>query len=289
MPRGVGSPVRGALLGAAGLVLGAVGAVTYAMAQVQRPARGSPEEFLSHDRPAGRRVVVCLGASIVHGRVSVDFVELLRHRLPAGDYVFVNAGRNGDLAYNVLQRLDPVVACDPDAIVILVGTNDVQGTLSERIRRLATRGNRLPEAPSLAWYRRNMDEIVAELHRRTRARVGLCSLPVLGEDLASLANRRVAEFNATIRQVAEERGAAYLPVHEREVDYLTSIGRVAGPGYTDSFLPVMGAAVGHFALRQSLDAISRRNGLALTTDRIHLNGLGARIVAEEIERFLLSG
>ena len=281
--------VRRGLIGLAGVLLGAGAAVTYAMAQVQRPAGGNPEEFLRRPRPDGRRVVVCLGASIVHGRVSVDFVDLLRHRLPADGYAFVNAGHNGDLAYNVLQRLERVVACDPDFVVILVGTNDVQGTLSERVRRLAMRGNRLPEEPSLAGYRRCLGEIVTRLHARTRAKVGLCSLPVLGEDLTSPANRRVEEFNAAIRQVAEEHGAAYLPIHERQVDYLTSIGRTRGPGYTDSFLPVMGAAVRHYALRRSLDAISRRNGLVLTTDRIHMNSLGARMIAEEIERFLLAG
>jgi len=67
---------------------------------------------------------VCLGASIVRDRVSVDFVEILRRRHPG--FEFVNAGVNSNVAYELMHRLDPVIACRPAGVVILVGTNDVE-------------------------------------------------------------------------------------------------------------------------------------------------------------------
>jgi lysophospholipase L1-like esterase len=276
-----------ALLAAVALVACAA-VLGYWAWEVRKPAVGNPADFVARARVPGQRVLVCAGASIVHGRVSVDFVELLRQRLPADAFACVNAGENGDLAYNVLRRLDSVIACDPDYVVLLVGTNDVQATLSDRIRRLSMRGKHLPCAPTIDWYRENMAEIVARLGAETRARVALCALPILGEDLDTPANRRVAEFNAVLREVAAAHGATYLPIHERQAAHLRAAGRDHGPPYTENPAPVMAASMRRYLLRQGFDDISRRAGLALTTDRIHMNTAGASMIADEIEQFVRS-
>jgi lysophospholipase L1-like esterase len=280
---------RKVVIGAAGVLGAAAAALAYETMQIQKPAKGNPDEFVKRGGAPGRRVVVCLGASIVHGKVSVDFVELLRQRLPARDYAFVNAGVNGELAYEALQRIDSVIACDPDFVVILVGTNDVLATINDQVKGLQMRSKHLPCEPCIEWYGENLGQIMTRLCEQTRARVGVCSLPVLGEDLASPANRRVAEFNALVGRVAAERGAAYLPVHERQVEYLTEVGRTHGRECTGSPVPVMAAGVQHFLFGQSLDTISHCYGLALTTDMIHMNSYGAAIIADEIEKFLLAG
>ena len=101
---------------------------------------------------------------------SVDFVDLLRQRLPAPGHAFVNAGVNGDLAWNALQRLPSVIACDPDAVVVLVGTNDILASLSERVTKTAIKGKQLPTRPTIEWYGENMSRIVFELQSATHAR-----------------------------------------------------------------------------------------------------------------------
>jgi acyl-CoA thioesterase-1 len=83
------------------------------------------------------RLVVCLGASIVQGKISSNFVDALRQRLGAEGYRFVNAGVAGYEAFNVLTHLDTVIDHRPDDIVILVGTNDVTATLSPTLARLS--------------------------------------------------------------------------------------------------------------------------------------------------------
>jgi lysophospholipase L1-like esterase len=270
-----------------GLILVLCAVYVYWHRQVQKPAKGNPAEFLRQPRAApGRRVVVCLGASIVHGRVSVDFVELLRRQFAGSDTVFVNAGRNGDLAYNVLTRLDPVIACTPDAVIILVGTNDVQCTLDPRIARLLVRGKRLPVVPTLDWYRANLEEIVARLKQETHAAIALASLPVLGEELDSLANARIRTYNAVIQQVAAQQGVAYLPVHERQEAYLLAHPATPGRTYAPAMPLVMVAALQHFLLGWSFDAIAQRNGLQLTTDLFHMNSRGAAMIADLVEGFL---
>src|SRR5690242_1302903 len=110
-----------AVLRAAPLVLVPLAAVAYAAAQAQRAPANAPRRFA---RDPAKKTVACLGASIVHGRMSADVVAALAARL-GDEYQVVNAGVNGDLAYNARQRLPDVIACEPDYVVVLVGTNDV--------------------------------------------------------------------------------------------------------------------------------------------------------------------
>lgn len=51
---------------------------------------------------------------------------------------------------------------------------------------------------------------------------------------------------------------------------------------------VVGVLVQRTVLRRSLDTISRRRGLVLTTDHIHQNSRGASLVAEAIDTGLLT-
>src|SRR4029079_19398693 len=102
----------------------------------------------------------CLGASIIHGRVSANIVDVLDARLSGDGFQFVNAGLNGDLAYNALSRLPGVIACRPDLVVVLVGTNDILSTLSRRNQAFYRRAKKLPLSPNIAWYRENLQAIV---------------------------------------------------------------------------------------------------------------------------------
>ena len=80
---------------------------------------------------------------------------------------------NGDLAWNGLQRLDRVIADQPDFVTILIGTNDVNATMSERNRLRYRAFNHLPiEQPTLAWYEENLRAIVGGCSRRRTAELG---------------------------------------------------------------------------------------------------------------------
>ena len=71
----------------------------------------------------------------MRGQVSINFVDMLRDRLNDKGFRFSNAGVNGDLVYNVLTRLDVVIAQQPDFVIILVGSNDVSATLTSHMAR----------------------------------------------------------------------------------------------------------------------------------------------------------
>ena len=58
------------------------------------------------------------GLTIICKDITKDGVKFKLH-----DFSIVNAGINGDLAWNLLERLDDVIDCNPNHITILIGTN----------------------------------------------------------------------------------------------------------------------------------------------------------------------
>jgi lysophospholipase L1-like esterase len=237
------------------------------------------------------KTVVCFGASLTAGTVSFDYLQLLSARPSLADFRFVNHGVNGDLAWNGLQRLDAVVADKPDFVTILIGTNDVNATMSERNLVRYRSFNHLPTEPTLAWYEENLLKIVRKLKRETKARLVLLSLAVIGEDLEHEANRKVNLYNEVVRRVAKLENIDYLPFHERMLAYLHEheADRARLPPrleYRDG-LHNTGNALALHTTGLSWDEVSRRNGLLVLTDGLHLNGVGAGMVADLIEAWLI--
>jgi lysophospholipase L1-like esterase len=161
----------------------------------------------------------------VRGQVSINFVDMLRDRLNDKGFRFSNAGVNGDLAYNVLTRLDVVISQQPDFVIILVGSNDVNATLTTYMARRYRLWKRLPEVPQPQWYEANMVRTVRLLKERTSARIAVTSCPVLGGNIASLANQRVRAYSTLLMKIAIQQGVTYVPVHERQEQYLREVGR----------------------------------------------------------------
>ena len=250
-----------------------------------RTPRDSPAAFLRRGRaPSTRTLVVCAGDSFTHGVMSADYLATLRGRLGSDGYEFVNAGINGNLAWNVLQRLDDVVACRPDAVTLLVGTNDVLATLGPAWEPMYRRQQHIPVTPTLAWYEENLRAIIDRLQAETGARLAILDLPPLGEDLESEINDRVRAYNAALRAVAAASGVSVLPLHDRLVDLLPDDHT---PPPFEGRRNLMGSAlVRRLVRRQSWDQVSDAHGLALLTDHLHLNDRGAAVLADLIAGWL---
>ncbi|WP_037322582.1 SGNH/GDSL hydrolase family protein [Amycolatopsis thermoflava] len=230
--------------------------------------------------------VVCAGDSITRGQVSVDYVELLGRRSHPVPTTFVNAGVNYDVTSTLRRRVGDIVEQRPDVVTVLIGTNDANATLGESNRRLVTMIRRPPAPLTREGFRSDLAAVATELRKRTGARLGLLSLPVIGEDLDSEPLRRSTEFSGVIREVADATGVSYLPLHERQLAYLREHPRTPGTVYRPGLRLSVTASTQHFMLRRSFDDISRRRGLSLTTDTIHQNSTGAGLIADVIGEFV---
>jgi len=244
--------------------------------------------IIGNMKNTSKHIVVCLGASIVRGQVSYNFVKLLNQRMAKDEFQFINAGVAGDQAYNMLMRLDSVLTYQPDFVVILVGTNDVTAMLSPTLARISRLTRKYPQPPSAEFYQVNMLRIVKKLKEKTSAIIGLISLPILGEDLGSISNQSIREYNAIIKNIADGEQVSYLPVFEHQEEYLRSVQQGSGRRYENSDMLSFKALARHYLLRQSLDEISQKHHFLLVTDGIHMNSLGSTFIADEIESFLHS-
>jgi lysophospholipase L1-like esterase len=211
---------------------------------------------------------------------------MLAARMP--DWDFVNAGVNSELAYNLAERLDEIVALDPDAVTVLIGTNDVNATFgfSTALGYIAT--DRLPERPSPLFYRENLTAIVRRLKKETRARIAVFSIPPIGEEPGHYAYLRTEEYAEIGKSIAKEENVEYLPLRERMCAYIEAL-----PPRQDGPLPFR--KIGYALIRshnartylgKSLDEVSASNGFSLLVEGIHLNTHGASMVADLAEAFL---
>ena len=274
---------------ALGLAGGGIGLYRWLQFQSDRLPSNAPTYMTATADVCAHPTVVCIGDSLTHGRTSSNYVALLQKRFRPKGYRFVNAGLNGELAYNVRQRLEAVIACRPSWITLMVGTNDVYAALSTANAHEIMEQMDLPERPTREAFRRYLTEICLQLRNATAAPLALLSLPPLGEDPAHRAFQLTADYSRIIQTVAHETGNAYLPIHERMRVYLENQDR---PGRSfGAYRDGMGLAVKvrRFLLRQSFDTISRRNGFSLLTDFFHLNDVGAAMVADAVAEFILAG
>jgi lysophospholipase L1-like esterase len=230
--------------------------------------------------------VACLGDSLTRAQLSVDYLDLLERRHPPGDVRLARFGANGDFAYNLSRRLDAVVEDPPDVITVLIGTNDARASLAGYPVERAMKRKQLPERPSAGWFQQCLGAVVERLRTETDATIGLLSLPVLGQQLDGAAAQASLAYSRMIAEVATTNETIYLPLHERQIEELRQADPPPIP-YRE-LTPAAGVSVlvQHAVLRRSLDTISRRRGLVLTTDHIHQNSRGAGLVAEVIDNCL---
>lgn len=230
--------------------------------------------------------VVCAGDSNTRGQYGVGYVQVLNERLRGRDVVVTAAGVNGDGSYDLVNRLDPIIALAPDAVTVVIGSNDAWCTLSEANAARMMKRKKWPFAPTLSRYRDHLHTIAARLSAETDARVALASPPVLGQDLEGPAARACADFSAVVKEVAAEHRSVYLPLFEQQCAYLRRGGAQKVP-WPDGMTQRYTSVLQHYVLRRSYDTIARRRGLVLTSDHVHQNSRGAAVIADLIEEFLL--
>jgi lysophospholipase L1-like esterase len=267
------------------------GATVYAF---WRAFRRPIEDVVEHGREprkAGERRIVCAGDSLTHATVSYDYVQRLRERLGPNVRIF-NAGVNGDLAYNLAERLPSIVACDPDDVVVLIGTNDICGEQTPSVAQRQLREKQLPEVASLAFYERELTRFLSGLRAQTRARIVVVTPPLLGEDLAHPVHARLQAHAQSAVRIAREHGADVILFHEAMENALRASGHACRPGFHPGFTEVMWMALlpfQRYLAGMNYDPISKRRGLWGSPDLIHLNETSGLILANLVEANLRAG
>jgi lysophospholipase L1-like esterase len=230
--------------------------------------------------------ILFLGASITQGRISVSFVNTLKQKLDPRQYKFINQGIAGFESYNILKTLDKAIDTKPDFVILLGGTNDILSALDPKLSRLSRRLKKIPHEPTISNFCHNITEIVKRLKQSTHAMIAIASLPVLGENLDSEENKLVKEYNSELKLISKTEDVFYLPVFEKQESFLNQVIQGKGKNCIKPSKMAFKSLAQHYLLFQSLDSISKKNGFVLLTDGIHLNSIGSKFVADEIELFI---
>ena len=234
-------------------------------------------------------VVALIGDSHTHGFCGSNWVASLRDR--HRKLVLVNAGMNGNLAWNVDQRLAEILDLHPRAAVLLIGSNDAMGSFNEYAAQLYKYDMRLPQLPTPDFFRDNLRRVLGRLRQAGVPRRAVVTLPPLGEDPSSEINRLVSALNADIRTIGVESGATILPLNEKVWQLIHEQRGDRAPPPMGEYLPVnrwpMVTAIGkRHLLGRTWDDIADDRGLVALVDAIHLSDRGGKLLEDLVSDFL---
>jgi lysophospholipase L1-like esterase len=259
---------------------------THVYRQAHKPPDITPEKFLKDRMDENKKkAIVCIGDSITHGRVSANYVEILQDKY-SNDCIFVNAGINSNLAWNVLNRLDKIIECNPYIVTILIGTNDANATISKKLKKDYIKRMKLPREPDKLWFKESLTEVINQLQTKTQAKIALLTLPTIGEELESKYFNLSCEYSHLITEIALEHGIECLPLHKKMVDYLTKNPANPKYPYEEGQKQMLWGITQHYLLRKSWDEISKNAGFKLHMDYLHLNSYGATMITSLISDFI---
>jgi lysophospholipase L1-like esterase len=246
-------------------------------------------------KDASKMVVACLGASSTAAKGPYDWIHDLEQRPGNSSLRFYRFAAGGDLAYNGLQRLPKVIACHPDLVIVLLGGNDVMASMPKKslyYGLMLKLSKHLPRKPSPEWFYENMQAIVTQLKTDTSVHIALCSMPTWGEDLGSSEpfqaelNRRFADYNKILKDIASTEAVSYIPFYERMAELI-----LASPGRAFSafkILPFYRDMFRQYVLHKSNDEIGELNGWRFHRDGIHLNSVSGKLLADLVQEFVSS-
>ncbi|MHA1715924.1 MAG: SGNH/GDSL hydrolase family protein [Promethearchaeota archaeon] len=255
---------------------------------ILRPPVNNPRAFLksSKQHVTSKKRILMIGDSITHGHVSGNYPKMVENTLKGKgfDITVINGGINSEHAWNVLQRLDEIMRCDPDIITILIGTNDAHAYYSPRVCKRNMKLQKLPRRPTPDVFKEDLAGIIKTLKAGTRAKIALISIPTIGEDLEDPALKISTEYANYIKELAEHFEVSYLPFHESMLSYLEKNPSKPCCSVKYQDLLMVGSI---FANRFGMawDRIGKLYGFGLHSDFLHLNDNGARMVADLIVRF----
>ena len=230
-----------------------------------------------------KKVLVCFGDSNTHGNVSYNWVNDLSSQLT--DYQVFNAGINSDLTYTLLQRIDDVIACKPNFITILIGTNDVNSTMGKIMEKRYQDLGRVSKdtSPNFEDFKKNYIEIIRQLKAKTQAKIAVMSLPVLGEDLAHEANQKADKYSEFVKQLATDEQLIYLPVREKQKEFLQNNPQPLKHTFEETYKLLNFSVINYYLLGKNWDEISTKHGFQLTPDNLHQNSIAGGMIRDLVK------
>jgi lysophospholipase L1-like esterase len=253
---------------------------------ISLPPQGRAIDYINSKSKKNQRIIACIGDSLTHGNIGQSWVDYLRQEFP--NDVFLNEGINGNTAWQVIQRLDPILQCKPDLIILMIGTNDALGSFDINSGLRYKKNNELPEVPTFEKYKKHFNELIEKIGLQSK--IAICTLPPIGENVNSEVNKHVNLFNDYIKLIANQKKLSLLPVSDALWSDIQSRTYPLKLEYNPKARLIMRRILGgifhHYLFKKSWNDISRAKGQWILFDQIHLNERGAEIVYKLAKDFI---
>jgi acyl-CoA thioesterase-1 len=200
--------------------------------------------------------------------------------------------KNGITSHTILnERLNKAMGCYPDYVLVWIGTNDVRAMYKTAWGNQVVSTNGLPHRPSISILERNLVGIVSFIRQSSPAvKIAICTLPPMGEDLKSSANKLVRDANQVIERVGKSTEAcAVIPVFDRLESLIEKSRRGKKAVSVEKFFLLFSWMMPAYHIFRvgSWNTLSAMVGNTVMTDGIHLNERGAAVVTDLIVEWLL--
>ena len=260
----------------------------YVSSIIATPPNGRAIHFAEKDNSETGRVIACIGDSLTHGNIGDCWVESLRQEFPKD--IFLNEGINGDVVWQVHQRIEPILKCKPDIAIIMIGSNDAMASFNKNSGERYKRNNSLPEVPTFENYQKLLSKLID--HLSAIPKIVLCTLPPIGEHQDSSINQHINKFNDCIKLTALEKNISLLPVSDSLWDELDKRLYPLRSDYDPNTLPILrriyGGVIHHYIFKKSWDKVAESKGQWLLFDQIHLGERAAKIIYKLTKNYISS-
>ena len=252
------------------------------------PPKGRANDLSKEISLKSGRVIACIGDSLTHGNIGECWVESLRNEYP-GDTV-LNEGINGDVVWQVNKRIEPIINCNTDIIILMIGSNDAMASFNKKSGERYKSKNNLPEIPTFENYQKLLPKLLDKLNGTSK--IAICTLPPIGEKKDSAINEHIRKFNDFIELTANNKNITLIPVSNLLWDDLSKRTYPVKSDYDPNSLPIIrriyGGMIHHYIFKKSWDEIAKSKGQWLLFDQIHLGERAAKILFKKKKKYISS-
>ncbi|WP_276502313.1 SGNH/GDSL hydrolase family protein [Terrimonas pollutisoli] len=232
--------------------------------------------------------ILFIGDSLVKGSVGVNWVRIFasKHK----NWIVENAGKNGETLAMIHRRLMKKLGRDRyDVIFFEAGVNDIlipgllqKGYWFKKAGKYLLKKGANPHQ-DVADFEKQYRQCINDIERKTSAAIILSTMGCINEDLDAELNRKRCACNKVIREIAREKelglvdaGALFDGYLRRYKTHNYLLGDFFNTAWFDKIWCRLGCH----------DHLSKKRGLYLTVDGVHLNKEGAKIYYIETKRQL---